>query len=426
MTKINSYWNNIFEKYKILDQIDKDGKFEISASQINEFKEARLMTKFDNASQLPRIFTENELSILPITRGNYVIAPMDIFHKFPMIESSNEISYFNFPDNIQTLLPDNINSESLALNAVYISEILEDFIQDEKLLPTINGRMSSSLFNFNIKNTKTEKILNINVNNAQIEIDAGYEGVESFSIIEAKSHFADDFVIRQLYYPMRLWSSRVRKNIKTIFMVHTNGIYYLYDFKFNDLNNYNSLTLNKFKRYSFDKLEINIEDIEKIVSNTHLVNEPQIPFPQADSFERIINLCELLNQRELTKDDVTMEYGFDKRQTDYYLNACKYLDLVEERDSKFLLSSTARRIMQQSPTTKQLAFAKQILSHPVFSEVLKKQLETGKVVSRQQIIDIMKKYPLFNVKTYNTFYRRSSTVSSWIDWITSLTSNTTV
>ena len=413
MTKINSYWNNIFEKYKILDQIDKDGKFEISASQINEFKEARLMTKFDNASQLPRIFTENELSILPITRGNYVIAPMDIFHKFPMIESSNEIS-------------DNINSESLALNAVYISEILEDFIQDEKLLPTINGRMSSSLFNFNIKNTKTEKILNINVNNAQIEIDAGYEGVESFSIIEAKSHFADDFVIRQLYYPMRLWSSRVRKNIKTIFMVHTNGIYYLYDFKFNDLNNYNSLTLNKFKRYSFDKLEINIEDIEKIVSNTHLVNEPQIPFPQADSFERIINLCELLNQRELTKDDVTMEYGFDKRQTDYYLNACKYLDLVEERDSKFLLSSTARRIMQQSPTTKQLAFAKQILSHPVFSEVLKKQLETGKVLSKQQIIDIMKKYPLFNVKTYNTFYRRSSTVSSWIDWITSLTSNTTV
>lgn len=426
MTKINSYWNNIFEKYKILDQINKDGKFEISASQINEFREARLMTKFDNASQLPQIFTENELSILPITRGSYVIAPMDIFHKFPMIESSNEISYFNFPDNIQTLLPDNINSESLALNAVYISGILEDFIQDEKLLPTINGRMSSSLFNFNIKNTKKKKILNIDVNNAQIEIDAGYEGVESFSIIEAKSHFADDFVIRQLYYPMRLWSSKVRKNIKTIFMVHTNGIYYLYDFKFNDLNNYNSLTLNKFKRYSFDKLEINIEDIEKMISNTPLVDEPKIPFPQADSFERIINLCELLNQRALSKNDVTMEYGFDKRQTDYYLNAGKYLDLVEEKDSKFLLSSTARNIMQQSPTTKQLAFAKQILSHPVFSEVLKKQLETGEVVSKQQIIDIMRKYPLFNVKSENTYERRAQTVCSWIDWITSLISNTTV
>ena len=92
MTKINSYWNNIFEKYKILEQIDKDGKFEISSSQINEFKEARLMTKFDNASQLPQIFKENELSILPITRGNYIIAPMDIFYKFPMIEYSNEIS----------------------------------------------------------------------------------------------------------------------------------------------------------------------------------------------------------------------------------------------------------------------------------------------------------------------------------------------
>ena len=420
MTKINSYWNNIFEKYKILDQIDKDGKFEISASQINEFKEARLMTKFDNASQLPRIFTENELSILPITRGNYVIAPMDIFHKFPMIESSNEISYFNFPDNIQTLLPDNINSESLALNAVYISEILEDFIQDEKLLPTINGRMSSSLFNFNIKNTKTEKILNINVNNAQIEIDAGYEGVESFSIIEAKSHFADDFVIRQLYYPMRLWSSKVRKNIKTIFMVHTNGIYYLYDFKFNDLNNYNSLTLNKFKRYSFDKLEINIEDIEKILLNINLVDEPKIPFPQADSFERIINLCELLDKSELTKNDITTEYGFHKRQTDYYVNAAKYLDLIKEEGDKLILSFTGEKIMQKSPTLKQLSFVKQILKHPVFHEVLKEQLKTGEVLSKSRVVEIMRKYPLYNVKCENTYERRAQTVSSWIDWITSL------
>ena len=420
MTKINSYWNNIFEKYKILDQINKDGKFEISASQINEFREARLMTKFDNASQLPQIFTENELSILPITRGNYVIAPMDIFHKFPMIESSNEISYFNFPDNIQTLLPDNINSESLALNAVYISGILEDFIQDEKLLPTINGRMSSSLFNFNIKNTKTKKILNIDVNNAQIEIDAGYEGVESFSIIEAKSHFADDFVIRQLYYPMRLWSSKVRKNIKTIFMVHTNGIYYLYDFKFNDLNNYNSLTLNKFKRYSFDKLEINIEDIEKILLNINLVDEPKIPFPQADSFERIINLCELLDKSELTKNDITTEYGFHKRQTDYYVNAAKYLDLIKEEGDKLILSFTGEKIMQKSPTLKQLSFVKQILKHPVFHEVLKEQLKTGEVLSKSRVVEIMRKYPLYNVKCENTYERRAQTVSSWIDWITSL------
>lgn len=420
MTKINSYWNNIFEKYKILDQIKKDGKFEISASQINEFREARLMTKFDNASQLPQIFTENELSILPITRGSYVIAPMDIFHKFPMIESSNEISYFNFPDNIQTLLPDNINSESLALNAVYISGILEDFIQDEKLLPTINGRMSSSLFNFNIKNTKTKKILNIDVNNAQIEIDAGYEGVESFSIIEAKSHFADDFVIRQLYYPMRLWSSKVRKNIKTIFMVHTNGIYYLYDFKFNDLNNYNSLTLNKFKRYSFDKLEINIEDIEKILLNINLVDEPKIPFPQADSFERIINLCELLDKSELTKNDITTEYGFHKRQTDYYVNAAKYLDLIKEEGDKLILSFTGEKIMQKSPTLKQLSFVKQILKHPVFHEVLKEQLKTGEVLSKSRVVEIMRKYPLYNVKCENTYERRAQTVSSWIDWITSL------
>ena len=61
-------WNQIFEKYAILEHIKNDGKYEITSKTINEFREARLMTKFDNASQLPLIFSEHKLSILPITR----------------------------------------------------------------------------------------------------------------------------------------------------------------------------------------------------------------------------------------------------------------------------------------------------------------------------------------------------------------------
>ena len=47
-------WEKLFIKYKILEQITKAGHFEISASKINEFREARLMTKFDHKSQLPK------------------------------------------------------------------------------------------------------------------------------------------------------------------------------------------------------------------------------------------------------------------------------------------------------------------------------------------------------------------------------------
>ncbi|SUA50448.1 Uncharacterised protein [Oligella ureolytica] len=52
-TKLDQNWEKIFLKYKILDEIKKNGFFEITSKEINEFREARLMTKFDHRSQLP-------------------------------------------------------------------------------------------------------------------------------------------------------------------------------------------------------------------------------------------------------------------------------------------------------------------------------------------------------------------------------------
>ena len=416
----NEFWEQIFTKYNILEQIEKNGRYEITSSAINEFKEARLMTKFDNASQLPDIFAENDLSILPISRGSYIISPMEIFSKFPEIKHNEEICYVRFPEHIQSLSSKNITSEALALNCAYISGIFNDFIEDEDLVPTINGRMSSSLFDFNVKNSKSSQLMPISVKNAQIEIDAGYEGIETLSLIEAKNHFADDFVIRQLYYPMRLWQSNVSKAIKTIFMVHTNDIFYLYEYKFNDFYNYNSLELSKFKRYSFEKIDIELEDIEKVLYKISEIKEPEIPFPQADSFERVINLCELLKNKPLTKTDITLEYGFDKRQTDYYINAAKYLDLVDEKNGDVFLSTEGNRIINLSHRQKQLSFVEKILSHSIFKFILQKQLKTGITLSNTEIIEIMKHYSLYNLKSESTIKRRSSTISSWIDWILSL------
>ena len=416
-------WNQIFEKYAILEHIKNDGKYEITSKTINEFREARLMTKFDNASQLPLIFSEHKLSILPITRGSYVIAPMDTFCQFPTLEHSTEITYINFPETIQSLSPETITSEALALNAAYLSGIFKDFIDDENLFPTVSGKMSSQTFNFKIMNLLTKNEMHLAVDKALIEIDAGYEGVENLFILEAKNHVSDDFIIRQLYYPFRrLLESGIHKNIRTVFMVYTNNTFHLYEYIFSDPSRYNSLQLKNFKRYRFEKLSITSGDIEKILKNTVVEKEPSIPFPQADSFERVINLCELLYKTPLTKTDITKEYGFDKRQTDYYVNAGKYLGLIKEIEGKTLaLSDLSLKIMSATPTRKQLKFAEIILKHSVFNEVLKQQIKTGTILSKNEIIAIMKQQNLFKVTSEETYGRRASTIRSWIDWITSLT-----
>ena len=69
VSKNQSAWQKLFDKYRILDGIENSGFFEITSTQINEFREARLMTKFDHKINLPDIFDKNRLSILPISRG---------------------------------------------------------------------------------------------------------------------------------------------------------------------------------------------------------------------------------------------------------------------------------------------------------------------------------------------------------------------
>lgn len=202
-TKNDIAWEKLFDKYNIKEKIDKDGYYKISSAQINEFREARLMTKFDHKSSLPQLFAKEKLAILPVTRGDYIIGQFDVYHNFD--RPSRQIHKFSFPSHICSISYGNITSESNAINAAYISGIIADFTEDEKLLPTISGRMSSEDFSFKIRNVINNEWVPICVSNSQIEIDGGYEGLKSFIIIEAKNSISDDFLIRQLYYPYRLW-----------------------------------------------------------------------------------------------------------------------------------------------------------------------------------------------------------------------------
>jgi hypothetical protein len=86
-TKNDAAWEQLFKIHDILSAIDKNGSFEISAAQINQLREARLMTKFDHKANLPRIFADNNLSILPITRGSYIISHFDTYKNFAAILS---------------------------------------------------------------------------------------------------------------------------------------------------------------------------------------------------------------------------------------------------------------------------------------------------------------------------------------------------
>lgn len=417
-TKNDIAWAQLFSKYKIVEEVSKKGFYEISSTVINKFREARLMTKFDYRSQLPEIFSKNNLSILPITRGKYVISDFETYNDF---ESSNPIpKKIDFPNYLESIKYDNITSESTALNCAFVTGIIEDFIQDDQIMPTVSGRMSSSNFDFSIETPS--RVLNISVNNSQVEIDGGYEGVKSLNLIEAKNSISKDFLIRQLYYPFKLWSGKINKEIRPIFLTYSNGIFHFREYFFEDPNHYNSLILKQEKKYIIRDGAINIELIQRIAHEIKTVKEPEIPFPQADSFERVINICELLNENgTLTREYVTVNYDFDVRQTNYYTDAGRYLGLIdkskENNEIVYYLTDLGKRIFNLPLTERQVEFIRLILSHEVFNKVINSYFENAESPTSHQTVSLMKTSNLYNVNSESTFYRRSSTILSWVNWI---------
>ncbi|MBR8536860.1 hypothetical protein KDU71_14895 [Carboxylicivirga sediminis] len=418
LSKNDQAWNSLFHELDIVQHIKQAGYFEISSSVINRYREARLMTKFDYSSQLPEIFKKHQLGILPNSRGTYIISDFTIFHQFkghhpPIVNVA-------FPHHIESIDYNNITSESTAINCAFIAGILSDFTGETQLYPTINGRMGSSVFNFNISTTSGS--ISMTVNNAQLEIDAGYEGKDAIYLIEAKNVLSDDFLVRQLYYPFRLWSGQSRKPIHPIFLTYTNGIFHLREYTFDKADDYNSIRQVKEKRYAFTGEAIDIESIRNIIRNNPCVIEPSVPFPQANSFERLINLCELLHiHGSLKRTFITDNYAFDARQTNYYTDAGRYLDVIGKQkingDVEFFLTATGEKLFEAPIVRRTRQFIELILSHTVFKEVFKAYLLQHEMPGKDEIVSIMQSSQLYNINSEATYYRRASTIAQWVNWM---------
>lgn len=418
-TKNDVAWESIFDKYHILSEIERNEQFIISAKQIKEFREPRLMTKFDHKVNLPQIFVDHNLSILPISRGDYIISSFSAYQEFAPPNAN--VQKISIPAHIQSLMPQFLVSESIALNCASVCGILHDFLEDDSLVSTVSGRMGSGRFGFHINTFFGKKY--ITVDNSQIEIDAAYEGNKYLALFEAKMDLSDDFLIRQLYYPFRVWHNRVDKIVKPVFLIFSNGVFYLYQYQFEDPQNYNSLQLVKQKNYAITT-KIHLRDIENLLETVLPIQEPDISFPQADRMSRIINLIELLNETPMTKQDITSQYAFDERQTNYYTDAGRYLELIDKSydndgNPLFQLSIQGQRIMKLKYRERQLAIIAQILKHRVFHEILKIGLQYRGIPDKRTVIQIMKQSHLYRVKADSTYLRRSSTVIGWINWIMS-------
>lgn len=434
--KSNEAWAKLFDKYDIINNIKENGYFEIKASQIKEFREPRLMAKWDSYESLPSILKKNNVNILPISRGSYILSDFKLYQGLKnSFTTSTKMRKVIVPE-LESVDVRNITSESNAINVLLLSDILDNFLNEVDNVSTFNGRMGTGRFKFKVDRVNRDP-LEVEVDKAQCEIDGGMENKNSVVIMEAKNVVNNDFHIRQLYYPYRLWRSRVNKPIRLVFSVYSNQIFRLQEYIFTDINNYSSIQLVKENYYSLEDTEISIEDLFEVYKSTKVETDDDMkhklqddaPFIQADSFERVISLLEALNKDDLTTSEIAEVMEFNIRQSDYYYNAGKYLGIFEKyTDSedtdedgnkliKIRLTKLGKSIVKKSYKDRQISLVELMFKHKIFSELFFELYSTGKIPSKQKIQEKMRKY---NVCNEGVVVRRSGSVMGWLNWIYSL------
>ena len=246
----NESWNKICNDYNILNHDFTDEPFHLSAKQIKiscqDFKktaqkEVRILCKQDSRSDRPQCFIENDLFLLPVINGHYVIVKGEGYVDIPEINSA-PINY-NSKLDFKLTTSEIGNSEMQHLDFAYASSLIRTFMGDESLVLTIRGRKYTPKFDFSINNQK------IIVKSVQTEVDAGFEGKNKIVLIEAKNSKTSNTIIRQLFYPYKQWKHHVKKEVFLLFFEKRGNLYHIWQYGFNDENNYNSILLIKSARY---------------------------------------------------------------------------------------------------------------------------------------------------------------------------------
>jgi DNA-binding transcriptional ArsR family regulator len=206
-----------------------------------------------------------------------------------------------------------------------------------------------------------------------------------------------------------------------VFLVFSNNMFTAFTYAFSDHTHYNALQLLKVQRFVIADEEIPLAEVRYFLESFHDFREPEVQFPQADSFERVVDLLGILAERPLSREEITERYAFDKRQTSYYSDAARYLGLLEkEREGALIvyrLTSAGRAIMRKRPKDKTLDLIRAILSRKIFNEACKITLSAGHLPSNERLATVFAQAGLAIPINATTMARRSSTVRKWVDWI---------
>jgi len=410
-TRVHEKWQEVVTELNL--DLREPVNF-VDAKQVKRItgEEPRIIAKMDSQSDMPALFRDNGVFVLPINNHTYAIVRGRGYHSLESIVEPPSAFSSTFP--FRPVAPSVGGGEMQFVDWAYNSGLLERFLRVDSLFLMVRGRKFSPPFSFRVGGSPT-----LHVDGVQVEIDGGFEGEHTFVALEAKVNRSEDFIVRQLYYPFRFWQETFRakgatKEVRPIFFVYDSPseTYNFWEYRFQDPADYESIQLLRSSRYLLSWEPLNLRHLESIRPDFDTPRRQIVP--QADDVSKIAEIPFLAWRETNTAAKVADYFGFDKRQSSYYSQAAEALGLVALERGRYELTDQGEEFVHKPSPARNEILCRMMLRLPVFNEALTTMLlDPKRTITKLELSSILRRAGI----TGTTVGRRTRTLLAWFEWM---------
>jgi hypothetical protein len=391
-------WAEIIRRAQI--DLNKQNNF-ITSKQIKQLsgEEPRLMAKMDSQHDIPQIFKDYNITIMSVSRSQYVLVKGKSHHTLEELNKIPLIHYSSFP-----IISNATQSESYYLGYAYACGIIDKLSNyDDKFYPNPRGRHTTKKFDFYLNGNE------IRVNKAQIEVDGQYENEKEVIMIEAKLRTIESFNIRQLYYPYRDYVGKKKVRLFFFTVDTINLIFKFWEYVFAQADQFESIKLVNFYNFKV-KIKKKIQNLTNIKSITE-----KISIPQANDLEKVFLLVEKVELGYNDSSKIAEVFKFKPRQSNYYRQAAELLGIIGFQEGKYHVTYVGKEYLNLDASNRKYFICKLILKLPIIHNIFTTLISNPAMeFNRDDVVELIKTKSSL---TGDTPKRRTGTIFSWCRWI---------
>ena len=370
------------------------------------------MTKFDSRAARPPVLRDNGLFLLPETNGSYLLLREDGYFDLPAHREREVQDYHaTFPFPLVSL--QNATGEMGRLDRLFQCRLIHRVVGSDEVFATIRGRRRAPHFDYQVGD-----LGQFSASGIQYEVDQGYETRDEIILFEAKDTTPQDFLIRQVYFPFRVYFDGFGKRVRLFFFNYqaVSGVHSFHECRFDDPHQYRSIRIVSSQHF---RVHFPVAQAPRTLGDwLQSVAAPLVngawEIPQADDFAKVaafpLQVAAGYNDSEL----IAGAFDFSERQSSYYRRAAQQMGLVSAQSGRYQLTGQGERYLELSEAERQERMVGALLQQPIVRAAIQSALDGCGTISKASIGALIEAHSAIRGDTVN---RRTLSVRSWLRWL---------